>query len=152
MKHKIYQNYFEKDERVFYQRNNVRDLFDKKRFKPKNFKDLKSLTGDDGDKKALYRCVRMFKYFIKLVADDMVNNRDAFIFPFVDFGYMSVADTTDTDSPRYRYNHDTEGRNYTGRIYLTDRIRKYNKKHYCLRLNRTYRKQIFELVKNGLKY
>lgn len=151
MRHKIWRNPYG-DERFFYQINNTRDLFDKKRFIPKSFKEFREITGHKHERDAKLLCIKMFKYMVRLMADDMIYNRDMFVLPRHKMGYMRVADTTDVDSPGYKYYFDTEGKRYSGRIYINGDISKQNKKHYCLKLNRTHFKKILSLVKEGMKY
>lgn len=140
MKHKVFKD--EDGELVcFYKLNNHGDLFDTKRFKPRGFKDLKSVTGHKHEYQAFRFCKRLIKEFFKLLAEEMIYNRVAFIMPQKDSFMVCIKETTDPDRDDYIYLLETGGR------YYKPVLRWNNPKYraaYNVRFNRIWRKKLIE--------
>ena len=149
MKHKTWIN---KGFKFVYRVNYLDDVLDINRFKKRKFADFKDLFKMDRERKAKKLGKDIVTDFLKLLSEDLIDNNDIFVFPEKNFGYIKVTDTANSNRKDYIYNVDSEGKIFTPRIKLDDRIVKRNKKHYKVRFNQALRHKMYENITNGHKY
>jgi len=149
MKHKTWTN---KGFKFAYRVNYLDDVLDISRFTKRKFTDFKDLFKMDRERKAKKLGKDIVTDFLKLLSEDLIDNNDIFVFPEKNFGYIKVTDTSNSNRKDYIYNVSSEGKIFTPRIKLDDRIVKRNKKHYKVRFNQTLRNKMYEKIIDGHKY
>jgi|SRR3989304_4505746 len=151
MKHKYYKEQFG-DDGFFYGLNNADDLLDIKRFAKRKFNSLKELVDTNTERKALVKCRKIVKDLFKEIATDIIDGSGCFILPYKDFGFIKVSNIPEHKLKNYRYNINTEGKNYGGKLFLDKKILRNTKKHFSLRFNRNLNKRIYNNLINGTHY
>lgn len=131
--------------------NGINDIFDTNRFPPK-FKSFSDLLNMGNERDAAQVAKDVFTDCMRLVAEDMIERNEIFIFPVQGFGYMKISNTANVRRPDYVYDIESDGKIYTPRIKLDPRIRENNKRHYRVRFNKVLRNRMADLILNGHKY
>jgi len=149
MKHKRWEN---RGFNYTYRVNYLDDVLDIDRFKKRKFTDFKELFKTNRERKAKKLGKDIFTDFLKLLSQDLIENNDIFVFPEKNFGYIKVTNTANSNRKDYRYNIESEGKIFTPRIKLDNRLLKRNKKHYKVRFNQKLRHKMYELITDGHKY
>lgn len=132
--------------------NYIDDVFDLERFKKRSFKNFKELLGKPTEREAKQIAKNVFTSFLKLMVDDLIENNEIFVFPIRTFGYTKISNTANTRRKDYVYDILSDGKIWTPKLFLDERILKNNKKHFKLRFNQNIRNRMRELIESGHKY
>ncbi len=152
MKSKVY---YTEGLKIWHRVANVDDLLDEKRHKPKGFNSIKELLGISTDRAAKGKAKEVIDDFLQMVGDDLIYNKDIFIFPVRDFGYMAIGDKTGFYHHRnmpIRDFFESGGKRFGPVLYLNRRVSKTNKKFYHMRFTRPFRLKLQEQIKSGQRY
>jgi hypothetical protein len=132
--------------------NYIDDVFDLKRFKKRSFTDFKELLNMPKEREAKQKAKNVLTSFLKTLAQDIIVKNEIFVLPCVNFGYIKITNTADPRRKDYFYDIESEGKIFTPKLTLDNRVVKMNKKHYKLRFNQNLRIQMMNLIKSGHKY
>lgn len=132
--------------------NYIDDVLDLERFTKRSFTDFKGLLGMPREREAKQKAKDVLTSFLKVLAQDLIVNNEIFIFPVRNFGYVKITNTANPRRKDYFYDIESEGKIFTPKLTLDNRLLKINKKHYKLRFNQVLRIQMMNLIQSGHKY
>lgn len=132
--------------------NYLDDVLDLNRFKKRSFKDFKELLDKPTEREAKKLAKDVFTSFLKLLVVDLIENNEIFILPIRNFGYIKISNTANHRRKDYVYDIMSDGKIWTPKVFLHERVIKRNKKHIKLRFNQKIRIRMAELIQSGHKY
>jgi len=147
-----YRTWINRGFRFGYKVNLLDDVLDIKRFTKRTFSSFKDLFKLDRERKAKKLAKDIFTDFLRLLAEDLIENNNIFVFPEKNFGYVKISNTANASRKDYVYNIESDGKIFTPRIKLDKRIFNRTKKHYKIRFNQLLRCKMFDLITSGHKY
>jgi hypothetical protein len=103
------------------------------------------------ERQALKKAKDMFTDMMKLMADDLIYNNYAIVFQYLNFGYMSVAEVKN-EYENYKFDIETQGKQYGLRLFLSPDIGRANKKRYKGKFVRTQKEKLKEQISKGHTY
>lgn len=132
--------------------NYIDDVLNVERQKKRSFTDFKELLGLHREREAKQKAKDVFTDFLKLLADDLIDNNEIFVFPKRGFGYIKIANTANPRRKDYFYDIESEGKIFTPKLLLDKSVLRITRKHYKLRFNQNLRIKMYLKISQGHKY
>lgn len=133
----------------WYKKNYTDDIIDLWRFNRKRPCDKWRDIFGGTERQAVTKVKKLFLDFMEEVASDLIENNNAFVFPYKEGGHIKVGDVT-SYLAKASYRIETSGIIYGGIIKY--KKTSYNNKEYRLKFTRKHGHRIFQRASNGKTY
>jgi len=136
----------------WYQINNVEDLIDLEDnpyFKYNSFAEFFDMTKE---RQAKQKAKDIISDFFSMIADDMIENNDFFVFPQYRFGRMYVGDISSFTWKRQGDIIETGGKRMGLKLIINQMTNRYSSKMFRGRFNRVNSQRVLNNVLKGHKY
>lgn len=130
--------YIKDQDKVFYQRNNLDDLLDIKRFPWAKFSSYKELFNLSSERQAKQKAKELFTEFLVLMSKDVIDEHNIYLLPRKDFGRILIA-----RKRKEEYSIEDGGFKISEKICINPVYRLYNKKRYRMRFTRPLRTRLY---------
>lgn len=132
--------------------NNIDDLVNSHSWGKRSCSSVKKAMEMDNEREARQKAKDMFCDMMGMVAEDMVERNNTFVFPRREFGFMYIGNVRRL-SPHYPYVVRFDGFMPGGRVVLSNKIRQINRgRFYRFKLIRRRHARIMRLMENGHRY
>lgn len=139
----------------FYKINYLDDLLDRKRNYSHEFTSLREIFDMESgrEREAIKKAKPIVNDLMLMIAHDLIENNDFFVFPAEKFGYMKIRLTRKEDGIDYPFWFETNGDYYTMRIIIDPRITDRTGKEHLVQISQKLRKRLDEkILIEGFRY